>query len=119
MKNKYVFVYNADSGLFSALTDSAHKLFSPKTYKCNLCKLTYGLKNMKNEWADFIKSLPCPIEFIHRDELHESHPETKSIELPSVFLEEDGKYKEVITAKEINATKTVEELVELVAGKLG
>ena len=34
-----VFVYNADSGVFNALADAAHKIFSPRTYACNLCAL--------------------------------------------------------------------------------
>ncbi len=32
MAKSIVFVYNADSGLFNALPDIAHKTFSPATY---------------------------------------------------------------------------------------
>jgi len=43
-----IFVYNADSSLFANITDFAHKIVSPKTYSCNLCKLSYGKFSMKN-----------------------------------------------------------------------
>lgn len=110
---KIVFVYNANAGLFSALTDSAHKLLSPKTYSCNLCKLTYGLKNMKQEWADFIKTLPYPLEFLHRDELHKQHPELKDVELPAVFMEE-AVLNEWVPASEINKVESLPALKELI-----
>ena len=41
-----ILVYNADSGFFNALADSAHKLLSPSTYDCRLCALTYGAIQM-------------------------------------------------------------------------
>ena len=37
-----LFVYNADTGLFNTVADAAHKILSPSTYSCNLCKVTYG-----------------------------------------------------------------------------
>ncbi len=42
-----VFVYNADSGLFNTVTGMAHKIFSPGTYECNLCALTYSTFGMR------------------------------------------------------------------------
>ena len=36
MRKSIVFVYNADSGLFNMVTDTAHKMLSPDTYECNL-----------------------------------------------------------------------------------
>lgn len=54
--------------IFNILTDFAHKAISPATYNCNLCALTYGTFARKQEWADYIKSLPLEVEFIYRDE---------------------------------------------------
>ena len=36
------FIYNAKSGLANSIFDLAHKLISPDTYECNLCKITHG-----------------------------------------------------------------------------
>ncbi len=41
-KQLLIFVYNANSDLFSTVTDFAHKILSPSTYQCQLCALTYG-----------------------------------------------------------------------------
>ena len=51
-----VFVYNARSGLFNALSDAAHKIFSPGTYQCNLCALTHTALGMRGEWRKFLDS---------------------------------------------------------------
>ena len=37
-------VYNADSGFFNTIAASVHKLVSPQTYECALCK-HWRLKN--------------------------------------------------------------------------
>ena len=57
-----VFVYNADSGLFNAVSDAAHKIFSPRTYQCNLCALTHSAIGMRREWKQFLDSLDVPLE---------------------------------------------------------
>lgn len=64
---RLVFVYNAQSGLLSALKDGLHKALSPATYPCSLCALTYGAVSMKRTWADFIAALPMPVSFRYRD----------------------------------------------------
>ena len=37
---RLILVYNADNGLFNAVTDWSHKFFSPQTYQCSLCRYT-------------------------------------------------------------------------------
>ena len=46
----FLFVYNADSGPLKALFDFGHKIVSPGTYPCSLCRLTYGPFGMRREW---------------------------------------------------------------------
>jgi hypothetical protein len=111
---KIIFVYNANTGFFNALTDSAHKLFSPKTYSCNLCKLTHGLTSMKSDWADFIKSLNIELEFLHKDEFKEKFPNNFKEELPAVFTLENKKLTLAISAKELNKAKSINDLKNLI-----
>ncbi|NCA68803.1 MAG: hypothetical protein EOM91_01645 [Sphingobacteriia bacterium] len=66
---RLIFVYNADSGLFNALADIGHKLFSPSTYPCSLCAITHGVLAERTQWRDFIASLGVSCEFLHRDQL--------------------------------------------------
>ena len=35
-------IYNADGGLVNGALDLLHKTFSPATYACRLCDVTYG-----------------------------------------------------------------------------
>jgi hypothetical protein len=70
-----LFVYNADSGRLNALLDSAHKIVSPSTYSCELCKLTYGLMNEKTAWKRFREQLQEEVIFLHRDEYEKQYSE--------------------------------------------
>ena len=80
-----LFVYNANAGLVNGLLDTLHKTFSPGTYACSLCAVTYGATSMRTEWKSFIQELPAQTTFLHRDELARQHPELSSHPLPAIF----------------------------------
>ncbi len=121
-ERELIFVYNADSGFFSAFKDGLHKMVSPSTYQCNLCALTYGRINMKEEWKAFIDSLEIPSEFLHRDgflKKLESHPhDVVDIEFPAIFLNKDGRISLLIGQYEINQCKTLKDLMDSITGSL-
>jgi hypothetical protein len=115
---KLIFVYNADSGFFSTLTDFAHKIISPDTYSCNLCKITYGNTGVKKEWKDFIQSLSIKSEFLHKDEFIKKYPDENNQEFPCVFVLQNNKLKLLISAKEINSVDSLDSLISLTKNKL-
>ena len=115
---KLIFIYNADSGLFDTLTDYAHKIISPDTYACNLCKLTYGNFGMKSEWKDFIDSLSVDKEFLHRDEFLKNYPQFSNISLPAIFTQKDELPILLLSADTINVAKNLKELQELLSEKI-
>jgi len=114
---KLVFVYNADSGIFNTLTDIAHKIFSPETYSCNLCAITYGNFSVRAEWQEFIAALDAELEFLHRDEL-ESHYGMTGINLPAVFRKNGEQLELWITADEINGCDSMDDLKSLINSRL-
>lgn len=114
-----IFVYNADSSLFAAVSDFVHKMISPDTYSCNLCKITYGTIRMKSQWKEFIEDLPISVTFLHKDEFHKKYPEFKNTTLPAVFLKHDKMIKICISAKKLNQQKTIDDLKALVLLQLG
>lgn len=117
-KPTLVFVYNADSGLFNALTDMAHKMFSPETYECNLCAITYGNFTMRKEWKEFIKNLNANIEFLHRDEATKQYG-IKDVSFPTIFKKtNENKLENFITTDEINACHKIEKLKKLIMDRL-
>ena len=116
MANAIVFVYNADSGLFNALSDSAHKIFSPETYNCNLCAITHSALGMKTEWKKFLNTFDAPLEFLHRDELKEKY--AIKVPLPAIFLKSGEGMKLIIESEQINACKDIEDLKNLINDKI-
>lgn len=112
-KPTLLFVYNADTGLFSVVTDYAHKILSPKTYPCSLCAITYGSMGMNKKWKEFIDNLAIPVEFLHRDEFLKRY-DFKDTQLPAAFLKKGGNITELIPHSEINGCTTIEDLMDLV-----
>ena len=108
-----VFVYNADSGVFNALADAAHKIFSPQTYQCNLCALTHSAVGMRKEWKEFLNSLGVPLEFLHADELKARY-NVAGVPLPAVFEKDGDEMKVLAGVDAINACRTMDDLKRLI-----
>ena len=116
-KISLLFVYNADSGLFNTLTDIAHKVFSPDTYSCNLCMITHDNLSMRSEWKEFIEQLDIELEFLHRDEFLKQY-KMSDVKLPCIFSKDTDGLSDFISADEINTSKSVDDLKNLIQGKL-
>lgn len=104
-----VFVYNADSGVFNALADLAHKTFAPDTYACNLCKITYSPLGMRRAWRKFLDELGLTLEFLHRDEFSERHGEAK-VDLPAILRRHQDDVSVLVDAETLNACRTMQDL---------
>lgn len=117
-----IFVYNAESGIFSMIKDALHKTILPSTYQCNLCALTYGTITMKDEWKAFIDNLQISSMFLHRDEFIqqlETHPHNlNEVKFPAIFVNKHDQISLLITHHEINACQTLTELMDLITLKL-
>jgi len=114
---KLVFVYNADSGVFNTLTDIAHKLFSPDTYQCNLCNLTHGYFQAREEWMTFLDDLDADIEFLHRDEYvrqFAANNENADVDLPAIFVKANDELKLWIDKNVINKMSSTDDLMETI-----
>ncbi len=117
MQKHLLFVYNADSGLFNTLTDIAHKILSPNTYRCKLCALTHGHFRARQTWVAFLAELPARCDFLHRDEFRRLHG-MNDTDLPAVFLHGDGARSVLISAREIAACTDLPTLKALIEQRL-
>ena len=118
MLNRLLFVYNADGGTLAGLKDMFHKILFPTTYPCSLCAITYGATSMRPEWRDFIKTLPVPVDFLHRDEFVRDYPQWAQHPLPAAFaLEENGELMPFMEAPAMD-TANLNGLMELVRKQL-
>lgn len=110
-KTKLIFVYNADSGAFNLLTDIVHKIFSPKTYACNLCAVTHSNFGMKKEWKEYLETLDASLEFFHADEFRRKYPFEKT-ELPAIFKTDNDGLTLLVDAATISECRSISDLKE-------
>jgi hypothetical protein len=119
MKNrKIIFVYDAKNTLFNILSDYIHKAVSPSTYQCNLCKLTHDNFGMKKEWKSIINKIKYKKSFLYKDDFVEGYPDHRVFSAPAVFVEEEGKLQELVTATELNSYQSIDELWQGLSTKL-
>jgi hypothetical protein len=114
-----IFVYNADAGWFNMVSDIAHKIFSPATYPCSLCDLTYGVFKIRPEWDEFVQQSPVPFVFLHRDEFLQQFPDYQALPLPVVLKTVSNQAPEIfIPADELNNLDSIADLKALVLARL-
>ncbi len=117
ISKKIVFVYNANSGILNMASDYIHKIVSPSTYGCSLCGLTYDTTGMKDDWKEFISGLKYQTEFLHKDEFVDKYAETKD-DLPCAYINTGDRMDIFVTADEMNSCETLDDLMELISGKM-
>lgn len=110
------FVYNANSGLLDRTFDGLHKVFSPKTYACQLCSITHGLLGMKEVWKQFQESSSFRFEYHHKDKWEHlnSNLMGENKVYPAVFILEHGQIKELLSAQELN-TMQIEDVIRVLS----
>lgn len=109
---QFLFVYNADSGALNAVLDSIHKVISPNTCDCQLCRLTYGVFKENPEWKSYRESLkPDEVFFLHRDEFEQQYEHARAY--PVLLKIEDGQYEELLKPDDFNAVSETRDLIAL------
>ncbi len=113
---RLVFIYNARSGALNAILDTAHKVFSPKTYQCRLCELTYGAFSEQKAWKEFRETSKVPFEFLHTDEFEKEYfrHKPKGVTYPIVFSFKENLLTEVVSTQELDDLASLDALMKLV-----
>lgn len=117
-KDKLIFVYNADSSVFSRVSGTIKKVVTPSKYECNLCMVTHGAVSMKDEWREFLDALPFEKEFLHRDEFQKQYPELESTKLPAIFISQNNTLSLLVSSDDINMQKNIIGLKNIINGKI-
>jgi hypothetical protein len=112
---KLVFVYNTDGDPVSSLIDFGHKIISPETYDCSLCKLTHGPFAEAGQWRDFRTSVGIPMEFLHRDEFEKKYQQR--FEYP-VILKKNETFEVVLSKKDIDSIPDLNGLIAAVSSRI-
>jgi len=116
MQSKLIFIYNADSGLRNMILDSAHKIFSPSTYECSLCDITYGAFTENYVWRKFRKESDLQMEFLHKDEFATAYASKfrYKFSFPIVLLRINSELEVLVKTEELDAVKSAGELIALI-----
>ena len=120
MKNtltqRLIFIYNADSGVRSVILDSAHKIFSPDTYKCSLCDITYGAFTENSIWKNFRKETNLEMEFLHKDEFRKVYRSKSGhkFTFPILLVEGVNGLEVLVNTTELDTLDSTEQLIALV-----
>ena len=107
-----IFVYNAKSDNMNVLIDYAHKIISPSTYSCNLCKLTHTNFGERKEWKDFIKHSAVKLEFYHIDEFEEIFNE--SFIYPIILKKDSDGFEILLDSIKITKLTNVNDLIKVI-----
>lgn len=119
MPQKLIFIYNADSGLANTILDGAHKIISPATYACSLCKLTHGALSEKKIWTLFTEQLKLEgkaLLFLHKDEFRKAYRSKFGHKFTyPILLAEGARGLEIlVNTNELDALGSTEQLIALV-----
>ncbi len=87
--DRLVMLYDADSGAWGAVVDSARKMLMLKG--CPLCSITHGVAGEKTAWKSCRDEIGVPVDYLHRDELRgEAARLDREVGLPCVLAESEG-----------------------------
>jgi len=117
---KLLFVYNADSGVRNTILDSMHKVFSPSTYDCNLCDITFGVMTENRAWKKFREQSNIPMSFLHKDEFAKTYASKfgHRYTFPIVLLENEHELEVFISTEELNALQSAQELIDVIQERI-
>ena len=120
IREKLIFIYNANSGKRNAILDSMHKIFSPSTYDCNLCDITYGLVSENSSWKKFREESKHDMVFLHKDEFAKKYASkfVAKFTFPIVLIEGINGLEVFISTEELNVLNTPKMLIQLVEERL-
>ena len=107
-----IFVYNAKSDEVNLLIDFTHKIISPSTYGCDLCKLTHTNLGQRKEWIAFKNGSPVKLEFYHLDEFEEKFNE--SHKYPVILQKLTDGFEILLDSREIAKLTSVNALIEAI-----
>tara|TARA_B100001123_G_C14883445_1_gene856896 strand:+ start:292 stop:654 length:363 start_codon:yes stop_codon:yes gene_type:complete len=120
LNKKLIFVYNANSGIWNSVIDTARKVLNPDTYSCKLCAVTHGLAGESKVWKNYRISSNIDMEFYHKDEFLKTFASKYLLrfEFPVILFVENGESQMLISAEEFNEISSVEKLIEIIENRV-
>ena len=117
-QNKLIFIYNASNDYLSVAFDFTHKIISPKTYQCSLCKVTYGAFKMHKKWKEYLDSINLEVIFLYKNNYKKYFPNLEVEDFPCSFLYDGKSNIKFLDKTDFDSCENLDELIELVNIKL-
>lgn len=113
---KLLLIYNADSGLRTAILDGMHKIVSPGTYDCKLCEITFGIFTENTDWKKFRESFHLEMEFLHKDEFTRQYASKfgHKFTYPIILGLTQNGLEVFVSTEELNALQKADDLIGLI-----
>lgn len=113
---KLIFIYNADSGVHNMIFDSAHKIFSPNTYECGLCNITFGVFTENRNWKKFKNETDLEMDFLHKDEFQRQYASKfgHKFTFPIILAVINENLDVLVNTNELNELENAEGLIDLI-----
>lgn len=107
---KLIFVYNANTDPLSAISDYAHKVFSPSTYKCDLCALTHHNLGQRSSWKTFRENTEANMKFLYIRQFEREF--NFSPEYPVILESRKGELIPVLDKYKLAEIESIDELIK-------
>ena len=112
-----IFIYNAKSGIINGLADVLHRTFSPSTYPCKLCDISYGPLRMKPEWKKFLDETGYEYSFFLSDQFKKKYGFLIP-SLPSIYMKQGREWKVLMDKKDFEPIQSIEQLIQVLDEKI-
>ena len=117
-KNKLIFIYNASNDYLSVAFDFTHKIVSPKTYQCSLCKVTFGAFKIHKKWKEYLDSINFEVIFLYKNNYKQYFPNLEVKDFPYSFIYGEQSHIKFLDKTDFDLCKNLDELIKLVDIKL-
>ncbi|MDQ3552760.1 MAG: GTPase [Bacteroidota bacterium] len=84
-----IFIYNANSDLFSTITDFANKILSPSTYDCHLCELPMEIFQRRRNGKLLLKIFLLMPSFFNKDDFIKRYKIENALPVEFIQLNEN------------------------------
>ncbi|MEZ8003347.1 MAG: GTPase, partial [Patiriisocius sp.] len=94
--------------------------FSPNTYKCDLCSLTFGVFFEKRRWKIFRKTTTLEMVFLHKDQFLKQYKSKwlPKYDFPVILSQEQDMLEIFLSNVDITQAKDVEALIDAIQSRI-
>lgn len=111
-----LFVYNTNTDPISKVGDYIHKVFSPATYKCELCSLTHHNLGERRKWKTFRHRTKVNMTFHYIRQFELEFQE--QYEYPVVLIREGEENTVFLFKEDLVHLESIDDLIDILESQI-